>query len=193
MLNDGQTLGNCGFTNQTARPQAPATVGLAFRLSGKYFTLYLTSLIRPFSVSVVIMAPFTHRQVVLNFISSNSDRIYFVLPIFSLFFTVVTFCLLSFSQMIHLSSWGSSLSPLPQSSLTSWSPRTRAAQPMSRLYSEGGGRGNERDAQRAGGRMHGGRKGLNFGEVMPQRVSFILPRTDLQLGIKNYKHRFSLL
>lgn len=33
MLNDGQTLGNCGFTNQTARPQAPATVGLAFRLS----------------------------------------------------------------------------------------------------------------------------------------------------------------
>lgn len=43
-----------------------------------------------------------------------------------------------FSQMIHLSSWGSSLSPLPQSSLTSWSPRTRAAQPTSRLYSEGG-------------------------------------------------------
>ncbi len=35
MLNDGQTLGNCGFTNQTARPQAPATVGLAFRLSGE--------------------------------------------------------------------------------------------------------------------------------------------------------------
>ncbi|TNN70064.1 Transcription elongation factor B polypeptide 2 [Liparis tanakae] len=33
MLNDGQTLGNCGFTNQTARPQTPATVGLAFRLS----------------------------------------------------------------------------------------------------------------------------------------------------------------
>lgn len=42
MLNDGQTLGNCGFTNQTARPQAPATVGLAFRLSGEYFTLYST-------------------------------------------------------------------------------------------------------------------------------------------------------
>lgn len=36
MLNDGQTLGNCGFTNQTARPQAPATVGLAFRTSGKF-------------------------------------------------------------------------------------------------------------------------------------------------------------
>ncbi|XP_056262877.1 elongin-B [Pseudoliparis swirei] len=33
MLNDGQTLGNCGFTNQTARPQTPATVGLSFRLS----------------------------------------------------------------------------------------------------------------------------------------------------------------
>lgn len=71
MLNDGQTLGNCGFTNQTARPQAPATVGLAFRLSGKYFTLHSTSVIRPFSVSVVIMAPFTHRQVVLNFSRSN--------------------------------------------------------------------------------------------------------------------------
>uniref|UniRef100_A0A3Q2VHX3 Elongin-B n=1 Tax=Haplochromis burtoni TaxID=8153 RepID=A0A3Q2VHX3_HAPBU len=28
LLNDSQTLGNCGFTNQTARPQAPATVGL---------------------------------------------------------------------------------------------------------------------------------------------------------------------
>lgn len=35
MLSDTQTLGNCGFTNQTARPQAPATVGLAFRTSGK--------------------------------------------------------------------------------------------------------------------------------------------------------------
>lgn len=35
MLNDGQTLGDCGFTNPTARPQAPATVGLAFRLSGE--------------------------------------------------------------------------------------------------------------------------------------------------------------
>lgn len=35
LLNDSQTLGNCGFTNQTARPQAPATVGLAFRLGGK--------------------------------------------------------------------------------------------------------------------------------------------------------------
>lgn len=39
LLNDSQTLGNCGFTNQTARPQAPAMVGLAFRLSGKKFTL----------------------------------------------------------------------------------------------------------------------------------------------------------
>ncbi|XP_005726304.1 elongin-B isoform X2 [Pundamilia nyererei] len=37
LLNDSQTLGNCGFTNQTARPQAPATVGLAFRLSDDSF------------------------------------------------------------------------------------------------------------------------------------------------------------
>lgn len=30
LLNDGKTLGECGFTSQTARPQPPATVGLAF-------------------------------------------------------------------------------------------------------------------------------------------------------------------
>lgn len=34
-LEDSKTLGDCGFTNHTARPQAPATVGLAFRLNGK--------------------------------------------------------------------------------------------------------------------------------------------------------------
>lgn len=32
LLDDSKTLGDCGFTNQTARPQAPATIGLAFRL-----------------------------------------------------------------------------------------------------------------------------------------------------------------
>ncbi|PWA17752.1 hypothetical protein CCH79_00008099, partial [Gambusia affinis] len=37
VLSDNQTLGNCGFTNQTARPQAPATVGLALRLSDDSF------------------------------------------------------------------------------------------------------------------------------------------------------------
>uniref|UniRef100_A0A8C2YV68 Elongin-B n=1 Tax=Chinchilla lanigera TaxID=34839 RepID=A0A8C2YV68_CHILA len=31
LLDDGKTLGECGFTSQTARPQAPATVWLAFR------------------------------------------------------------------------------------------------------------------------------------------------------------------
>ncbi|KPP74212.1 Transcription elongation factor B polypeptide 2-like, partial [Scleropages formosus] len=34
LLEDSKTLGDCGFTNQTARPQAPATIGLAFRISG---------------------------------------------------------------------------------------------------------------------------------------------------------------
>lgn len=34
LLEDSKTLGDCGFTNQTARPQAPATVGLAFRVNG---------------------------------------------------------------------------------------------------------------------------------------------------------------
>ncbi|XP_065511365.1 elongin-B [Caloenas nicobarica] len=31
LLDDAKTLGDCGFTSQTARPQAPATVGLALR------------------------------------------------------------------------------------------------------------------------------------------------------------------
>lgn len=35
LLDDSKTLGDCGFTNQTARPQAPGTVGLAFRVGGE--------------------------------------------------------------------------------------------------------------------------------------------------------------
>uniref|UniRef100_A0A8V0X9X5 Elongin-B n=1 Tax=Gallus gallus TaxID=9031 RepID=A0A8V0X9X5_CHICK len=34
LLDDSKTLGDCGFTSQTARPQAPATVGLALRSAG---------------------------------------------------------------------------------------------------------------------------------------------------------------
>ncbi|XP_027563019.1 elongin-B, partial [Neopelma chrysocephalum] len=34
LLEDSKTLGDCGFTSQTARPQAPATVGLALREGG---------------------------------------------------------------------------------------------------------------------------------------------------------------
>ncbi|XP_008115751.1 elongin-B isoform X1 [Anolis carolinensis] len=37
LLDDTKTLGDCGFTSQTARPQAPATVGLAFRISEDAF------------------------------------------------------------------------------------------------------------------------------------------------------------
>nr|XP_033800913.1 elongin-B isoform X1 [Geotrypetes seraphini] len=37
LLDDSKTLGDCGFTSQTARPQAPATVGLAFRSSDDTF------------------------------------------------------------------------------------------------------------------------------------------------------------
>ncbi|XP_078234274.1 elongin-B isoform X2 [Pogona vitticeps] len=36
LLDDSKTLGDCGFTSQTARPQAPATVGLAFRTSDAF-------------------------------------------------------------------------------------------------------------------------------------------------------------
>lgn len=37
LLEDSKTLGDCGFTNQTARPQAPATIGLAFRINDEMF------------------------------------------------------------------------------------------------------------------------------------------------------------
>ncbi|XP_077170946.1 elongin-B [Paroedura picta] len=37
LLDDSKTLGDCGFTSQTARPQAPATVGLAFKMSDDTF------------------------------------------------------------------------------------------------------------------------------------------------------------
>ncbi|XP_054381418.1 elongin-B-like [Pongo abelii] len=45
LLDDGKTLGECGFTSQTARPQAPATVGLAFRADDAFEALC----IEPFS------------------------------------------------------------------------------------------------------------------------------------------------
>ncbi|XP_069783220.1 elongin-B isoform X3 [Narcine bancroftii] len=37
VLDDTKTLGDCGFTSQTARPQAPATVGLAFKSLDEQF------------------------------------------------------------------------------------------------------------------------------------------------------------
>ncbi|XP_063285190.1 elongin-B [Pelobates fuscus] len=37
LLDESKTLGDCGFTSLTARPQAPATVGLAFRSGGDAF------------------------------------------------------------------------------------------------------------------------------------------------------------
>ncbi|XP_032617567.1 elongin-B-like [Hylobates moloch] len=45
LLDDGKTLGECGFTSQTARLQAPATVGLAFRADDAFEALC----IQPFS------------------------------------------------------------------------------------------------------------------------------------------------
>uniref|UniRef100_A0A8C9CN26 Elongin-B n=1 Tax=Phocoena sinus TaxID=42100 RepID=A0A8C9CN26_PHOSS len=52
LLDDGKTLGECGFTSQTARPQAPATVGLAFRRQGNVAVAALTAVKYPF-VSVL--------------------------------------------------------------------------------------------------------------------------------------------
>ena len=45
LLDDGKTLGECGFTSQTAGPQAPATVGLAFRADEAFKALRM----EPFS------------------------------------------------------------------------------------------------------------------------------------------------
>ncbi|XP_061252471.1 elongin-B-like [Bos javanicus] len=45
LLDDGKALGECGFTSQTARPQAPSTVGLAFRADEAFKALR----IKPFS------------------------------------------------------------------------------------------------------------------------------------------------
>ncbi|XP_045404445.1 elongin-B-like [Lemur catta] len=39
LLDDGKTLGECGFTSRTAGPQAPATVGLAFRADDAFEAL----------------------------------------------------------------------------------------------------------------------------------------------------------
>lgn len=48
ILEDSKTLGDCGFTNQTARPQAPATVGLAFRVNSDMFeALHIESFSSP--------------------------------------------------------------------------------------------------------------------------------------------------
>lgn len=54
LLNDSQTLGNCGFTNQTARPQAPAMVGLAFRLSGEVFIFCSDLIFNGFQISAFL-------------------------------------------------------------------------------------------------------------------------------------------
>ncbi|KAL6091279.1 hypothetical protein STEG23_032280, partial [Scotinomys teguina] len=45
LLDDGKTLGECGFTSQTAQPQSPATVGLAFQVDDALESLC----IEPFS------------------------------------------------------------------------------------------------------------------------------------------------
>jgi transcription elongation factor B subunit 2 len=41
LLDDRQTLGECGFTSQTAQPQAPATVGLAFWKDDAFEALHI--------------------------------------------------------------------------------------------------------------------------------------------------------
>ncbi|WP_411027367.1 hypothetical protein, partial [Salmonella sp. s54925] len=48
-LDDNRTLGDYGFTNQTARPQCPAMIGLACKVDGsdEWENLTITSLSTP--------------------------------------------------------------------------------------------------------------------------------------------------
>ncbi|ELU09825.1 hypothetical protein CAPTEDRAFT_154388 [Capitella teleta] len=47
-LEDNKTLGDCGFTSSTARAQAPATIGLAFRGNdGEFEPLEIAALSTP--------------------------------------------------------------------------------------------------------------------------------------------------
>ena len=57
LLEDSKTLGDCGFTNQTARPQAPATVGLAFRINGKFSQCILFTICEPLRNRDVLFSP----------------------------------------------------------------------------------------------------------------------------------------
>ena len=43
VLEDNKNLGDCGFTSSTARAQAPATIGMAYRAEGKQrlYKIYL--------------------------------------------------------------------------------------------------------------------------------------------------------
>ncbi|XP_041509070.1 elongin-B-like [Microtus oregoni] len=47
LLDDGKTLGECGFTSLTAGPEAPATVGLAFREDDVFEALHIEPFSRP--------------------------------------------------------------------------------------------------------------------------------------------------
>ncbi|XP_041519134.1 elongin-B-like [Microtus oregoni] len=47
LLDDGKTLGECDFTRLTAGPQAPATVGLAFREDDSFEALHIEPFFRP--------------------------------------------------------------------------------------------------------------------------------------------------
>ncbi|CAI9744454.1 elongation factor B, polypeptide 2 [Octopus vulgaris] len=47
-LDDNKTLSDCGYTSSSARAQAPATIGLAFKAAdGEFEALELTSLSSP--------------------------------------------------------------------------------------------------------------------------------------------------
>ncbi|KAH3888334.1 elongin-B-like [Dreissena polymorpha] len=65
-LDDNKTLGDCGFTSLTARAQAPATIGLSFRMEdGEYEPLEVTALSSPPELPDVMKpqdSPSTHAQ-----------------------------------------------------------------------------------------------------------------------------------
>lgn len=59
VLDDNKTLGDCGFTNQTAKAQTPAVLGLSFRQDGKFI---LQSL-RDFKLSTFSFKFFGHKEI----------------------------------------------------------------------------------------------------------------------------------
>lgn len=66
LLDDNKSLGDCGFTSATARAQAPATIGLAFRQEdGEFELMDITPLSSPPELPDVMKpqdSPATHAQ-----------------------------------------------------------------------------------------------------------------------------------
>lgn len=88
LLEDSKTLGDCGFTNQTARPQAPATVGLAFRVNGRVYVVYVLSL----QLDVFIFPPRVFMCLSINSSCFGNDSVSLIFAIFVWLYAIGNFC-----------------------------------------------------------------------------------------------------